>query len=150
MNHSVVDVLQAVGLLADALDLIDLDVPPLQEPDGLPLLGYLFRFYFFSFWALDYKFNFFHLPTADNVPTRSYTQPASRVLVQRLNFIVCPPLVIMAVGMDLGASANLLLATVVVVVNGALYFILGLLVGLLWDKFSQRSRQNQGKFHLDS
>jgi hypothetical protein len=55
----------------------------------------------------------------------------------------------MVVGMDLGASANLLLATVVVIMNGVLYFILGLLVGLLWDKFSQRSRQNQGKRHLD-
>jgi len=55
----------------------------------------------------------------------------------------------MVVGMDLGASANLLLATVVVIMNGALYFILGLLVGLLWDKYFQRSRQNQGKLCLD-
>jgi hypothetical protein len=54
----------------------------------------------------------------------------------------------MIVGMD-GASANLLLATVVVIMNGALYFILGLLVGLLWDKYCQRSGQNQGKLHLD-
>ena len=122
---------------------------PLRVARRFAVVGLLVSILFFSFWALDYKFNFFHLPTADNVPTRNYTQPASRVLVQKLNFIVCPPLVIMVVGMDLGASANLLLATVVVVVNGALYFILGLLVGLLWDKFSQRSRQNQGKLHLD-
>jgi len=55
----------------------------------------------------------------------------------------------MVVGMDLGASANLLLAIVVVAMNGAWYFILGLLFGLLRDRFSQRSRQNQGKLHLD-
>jgi len=67
---------------------------------------------------------------------------------KELNFILCPPLLIMVVGMD-GASVNLLLATVVVIMNGALYFILGLLVGLLWDKYFQRSRQNQGKLHLD-
>jgi hypothetical protein len=113
------------------------------------VVGLLVSILFFSFWALDYKFDFFHLPKANHVSSRNYDPPASRSLVQRLNFILCPPLVIMVVGMDLGASANLLLATVVVIMNGVLYFILGLLVGLLWDKFSQRSRQNQGKRHLD-
>jgi len=55
----------------------------------------------------------------------------------------------MVVGRDLGASGNLLLATFVVVMNGAWYFILGLLLGLLRQKFSQHSHQNQGKLHLD-
>ncbi len=55
----------------------------------------------------------------------------------------------MVVGMDLGISANLLLAIVVVVMNGAWYFVLGLLFGVLREKLSQRSRQNQGKLHLD-
>ena len=82
-------------------------------------------------------------------PTGNYNQPASRALIQRLNFIVCPPLVVMVFGMDLGATANLFLAGVVAIMNGVLYFILGLLVGLLWDKFFQRSHQNQGKVHLD-
>jgi hypothetical protein len=113
------------------------------------VVGSFVSILFFSFWALDYKFDFFQLPTANNVSGRNYGPPASRSLVQRLNFILCPPLAIMVVGMDLGASANLLLATIVVIMNGALYFILGLLIGLLWDKFSQRSRQNQGKLHLD-
>jgi hypothetical protein len=112
-------------------------------------VGVFVSILFFSFWALDYKFNFFPSPTGNYVSSRHYEPPASRALVQRLNFILCPPLVIMVVGMDVGASANLLLATVVVIMNGALYFILGLLVGLLWDKYFQRSRQNQGKLHLD-
>lgn len=109
------------------------------------IVGLLVSILFSSFWALDYKFNFFNLPPANNVSGRNYGPPASRALVERLNFIVCPPLVVMVAGMDLGASANFLLATVVVIMNGTLYFILGLFAGLLWDKFSQHSRQNQDK-----
>ena len=42
----------------------------------------------------------------------------------------------MIFGMDMGAPASFFLATIVVLMNGALYFTLGLLVGLLWDKFT--------------
>ena len=122
---------------------------PLRLARRFAVVGVLVSILFFSFWALDYKFDFFHLPKANHVSSRNYDPPASRFLVQRLNFIVCPPLVMMVVGMDLGASANLLLAIVVVAMNGAWYFILGLLFGLLRDRFSQRSRQNQGKLDLD-
>ena len=122
---------------------------PLRLARRFAAVGVLVSILFFSFWILDYKFNFFPSPTGNYVSARNYNPPASRALVQRLNFIICPTLVIMVVGMDLGVSANLLLATIVVVTNGALYFILGLLVGLLWDKFSQRSRQNPGKIHSD-
>ncbi len=121
---------------------------PLRLARRFAAVGVLVSILFFSFWGLDYKFNFFHSPTANYVSARNYKPPASRALVQSLNFVFCPPLVMMVVGMDLGASANLLLALVVVVMNGAWYFTLGLLFGLLWDKFSQRSRQNQDKLHL--
>jgi hypothetical protein len=122
---------------------------PVRVARRFALVGILVSILFFSFWALDYKFNFFHLPTADVVSTGTYKLPASRALVQRLNFIVCPPLVIMVVGMDMGTSANFFLAAVVAVLNGALYFILGLLVGLIWDKFSQHSHKSQANFNLD-
>ena len=122
---------------------------PLRLARRFAVVGVLVSILFFSFWALDYKFNFFPSRTGNYVSARHYEPPASRALVQRLNFIVCPPLVMMVVGMDLGASANLVLAIVVVAMNGAWYFILGLLFGLLRDRFSQRSRQNQGKLHLD-
>ncbi len=122
---------------------------PLRLARWFAAVGVLVSILFFSFWALDYKFNFFPSPTGNYVSARHYEPPASRALVQRLNFIVCPPLVMMVVGMDLGISANLLLAIVVVVMNGAWYFVLGLLFGVLREKLSQRSRQNQGKLHLD-
>jgi hypothetical protein len=99
---------------------------PLRLGRRFAIVGLVVSILFFSFWKLDYKFNFFHLPTAGNEPRGNYSQPVSRARVQRLNFIVCPPLAIMVFGMDLGASANLLLAAVVVLMNGALYFILGL------------------------
>ena len=112
---------------------------PLRMARRFAIVGLLVSILFFSFWALEYKFNFFHLPTAENPPLGNYRQPASRMLVQKLNSIVCPPLVIMVFGMDMGLSANLFLATVVVVMNGALYFILGLIVGSLWKKVARPS-----------
>jgi hypothetical protein len=122
---------------------------PLRLARRFAAVGVLVSILFFLFWALAYKFNFFRLPTANYVSAHNYKPPASRAVVQRLNFIVCPPLVMMMVGMDLGTSANLLLATVVVVMNGAWYFILGLLFGLLREKSSQLTRKNQAKLHLD-
>jgi hypothetical protein len=109
---------------------------PIRLARRFALIGLLVSILFFSFWALEPKVNFFHLPTADEVSTSTYKLSSSRALVQRLNLIVCPPLAIMIFGMDMGAPANFFLATIVVLMNGALYFTLGLLVGLLWDKFT--------------
>jgi hypothetical protein len=55
-------------------------------------------------------------------------------LLERLNFIVCPPLLITFFGMDLGLSVNLILDAIVVVLNTALYFVLGLLCGTVWSR----------------
>ena len=101
--------------------------------------GFLISILFFLFWAFVYKFNFFHLPTFDNPPAGNYHQPASRALLERINSVLCPPMVVMVIGMDLGNAANAFLATIVVVLNTVLYFTVGLLVGSLWNKLKSSS-----------
>src|SRR5579864_6518277 len=98
------------------------------------LVGFLVSISFFFFWYLDDKFNFFHLPTSETVPLGNYGEPYLRALLEKLNFIGCPPLVITFFGMDLGLSANLVLDAIVVVLNTALYFVLGLLCGTVWNR----------------
>ena len=97
--------------------------------------GFLITILFLVFWNLDDKFNFFHLPTVQTAPPGNYTQPASRALLQKLNFVFCPPLVVTSfVGMDLGATANLVLWGISLVLNTGLYFIVGLMVAALWNE----------------
>jgi hypothetical protein len=96
-------------------------------------VGFLVSISFFFFWYLDDKFNFFHLPTVENPPPGNYSEPYLRALLEKLNFIVCPPLFITFFGMDLGLSVNLVLEVIVVVLNTALYFVLGLLCGTVWN-----------------
>ena len=84
------------------------------------LVGFLISILFCLFWNLDDKFNFFHLPTVDSGPP-NYTQPASRALLEKLNFVLCPPYVVTSfAGMDLGWTANLILWAISLVLNTVL------------------------------
>ncbi len=99
--------------------------------------GFLISILFFLFWNLDDRFNFFHLPTTETVPTGNYSQPVLRALLEKLNFVLCPPYVATSfVGMDLGWTANLILWAISLVLNTALYFIVGWIVGSLWKELA--------------
>jgi hypothetical protein len=101
------------------------------------LAGFLISILFYVFWNLDDKFNFFHLPTADAAPL-NYTQPASRAFLEKLNFVLCPPYVVTSfAGMDLGWTANLILWAVSLALNTVLYFIIGTIVGSLWNELAR-------------
>jgi hypothetical protein len=101
------------------------------------LAGFLISILFYVFWNLDDKFNFFHLPTAEASPS-NYTQPVFRALLEKLNFVLCPPYVFTSfAGMDLGWTANLILWAVSLVLNTVLYFIVGLIVASLWNEMAR-------------
>jgi hypothetical protein len=104
-------------------------------------VGFLMSTLFFVFWLLEGKFNFFHLPTADNPPPGNYTQPAVRAFLEKLNFIFCPPLMVMVFGMDMGAAANLILWAISLVLNVLLYFIVGLIIAALWNHVTRFRNQ---------
>src|SRR5882762_4125111 len=76
MNHALVDTRQTVRFLADAFNLVDLDVPPLEQPSGLPVAGHTERVSTFCLWV---KFVFGH-----NVTVGFYTSslPCSAVTVR--------------------------------------------------------------------
>jgi len=98
------------------------------------LIGFLTSSLFYLFWNLDDRFNFVHLPTAD-AAAPNYMQPASRALLEKLNFALCPPYVVTSfIGMDLGWTANLILWAISLALNTALYFIVGWIAGSLWHK----------------
>jgi hypothetical protein len=97
------------------------------------LAGFLISALFFLFWNLDSKFNFFHLPAQAGGLAGGSSQHALRAFLVKLNFVLCPPLVVTVLGMDLGTTANFLLWGLSLVLNTVLYFVLGLIVGSLWN-----------------
>lgn len=107
----------------------------------LALLGFLIEMLFLSFWLLDDRFNFFHLPAveqADQLPG-NYSQPSLRAWLEDANFILCPPLVATSfAGMDLGGVASIILALIAAALNAALYFVVGLTVARLRNKMGIR------------
>jgi hypothetical protein len=106
------------------------------------LAGFLISIVFFIFWNLEDKFNFFHLPTVETAPPGNYTQPVMRALLVKLNFVFCPPLVITVFGMDLGWTANLILWAISLLLNTGLYFIVGLIIGSLWNDLARRKNRS--------
>jgi hypothetical protein len=102
------------------------------------LAGFLISILFYLFWTLEDKFNFFHVPTLETLPPGNYNPPAARALLEKLNFILCPPyLATSFVGMDMGRTANLILWAISLVLNAALYFLFGWIVGSLWNEFTR-------------
>jgi len=117
------------------------DLNELKLARRFALVGFLISTLFFAFWLLEDKFNFFHLPTADNPPPGNYTQPAVRAFLVKLNFVFCPPFVVTVFGMKMGATANLILWAISLVLNVVLYFIVGLIVAAPWNKFKGSRKQ---------
>jgi len=96
----------------------------------LALLGFLIETLFLSFWLLDDRFNFFHLPSVEQAASiRNYSQPALRAWIEDANCLLCPPVIATSfAGMDLGRTANIVLVLIAAVLNAALYFLVGLAV----------------------
>lgn len=110
------------------------------------LAGFLISVVFLLFWILDDKYNFFHLPTSEEAirAPQNYSEPMLRAVLDKLNLFLCPPVVVTSfVGMDLGESANLILSGVAVVLNTALYFAIGVLVGFFWNRVKRTKLGSQ-------
>jgi len=111
-------------------------ISPKKVARRFALAGFLISILFLTFWLLEDHYNFFNLPTVEQVSAmnHNYSAPPLRDYLERINFVLCPPLVIMFFGMDLGTAANLILEAICLVLNTALYFVLGLVFGALWNR----------------
>jgi hypothetical protein len=111
-------------------------ISPKKVAGRCALAGFLISILFLVFWLLEDRYNFFNLPTAEQVAAmnHNYSAPPLRDYLERINFVLCPPLVIMFVGMDLGRTANLILEVICLVLNTTLYFALGLAFSSLWNR----------------
>ena len=83
MNHALVYIFQAIRFLADALNEVNLDVPPLQQPNGLSVTGVTERI---GTLCLQVKFVFGHNVTvrfyARSLPKLRAESSATRMILQ--------------------------------------------------------------------
>lgn len=91
-----------------------------------------------TFWVCADKYNLFHLPTSEQVSKThaSYKAPPIFWVLREATMWLCPGLVLGILTMDMGASANLIMWFIAIIVNGAIYYCLGLAVRTVTSKCS--------------
>jgi hypothetical protein len=119
-------------------------VSPVKVARRFALGGFSISIIFLVFWFLEGHYNFFRLPSVEQATAmnHNYEQPKLRAAIERANFVLCPALVIMIVGMDFGTStsgiiANAILWGISLVLNTGLYFLVGLALGACWSRLVQ-------------
>ena len=79
-----------------------------------------------------YKFNPFHLPTvAQAQQMGNFSEPFGLRLFDDLTFLICPGALLFFFTMDMGGTANWIMWGVVVLINGPIYYGLGMLLAAL-------------------
>jgi len=106
----------------------------------LALAGIAVGFAFMALsWAVD-KYNLFHLPTEEQLQgVPSYTEPVGSRLFDDAAFVFCPGSVIALMPMDLSTSAQLVVWVVIALLNGPIYYCVGLIIGSLMARRQHRN-----------
>jgi hypothetical protein len=79
-------------------------------------------------WYVD-TFNPFHLPTAEQAQKMwSYSAPALYSHLQTATYVLCPPILVQFLIGDLGTFGNRVVWVAAALLNGCLYFFLGLII----------------------
>jgi len=75
-----------------------------------------------------YKFNPFHLPTVEQAAKMgSFSEPLLSRLFDDLTFVLCPASFLFFFTMDMGDAANYIMWAVVALINGPIYYCVGLI-----------------------
>ena len=106
-------------------------------PRRLAIAGIAIGLFLFAFWEFDYKYNFFHLPTAQEASRMqaNYTAPPAYRFLERVTFVLCPGIVLGFFTMDMGETANVVMWLIVAVINLGVYYCLGLFLQALCKKW---------------
>ncbi|MGA9545747.1 MAG: hypothetical protein WBQ85_19395 [Candidatus Sulfotelmatobacter sp.] len=107
-------------------------------PRRLAITGIVIAIGLFTFWLCANRYNLFHLPTAEEAVNMhaNYNAPPIFWALRRATVLLCPGLVLGIVTMDMGAGANLVMWSVAIIVNGAIYYCLGLALREVAGKLS--------------
>jgi hypothetical protein len=98
-------------------------------PRRLAVSGILIGFAFMAVYWLDYKYNFSHIPTSAETQVHSGLQaPAWYIVADKLMVILCPGLLLQTIPVDGGISFALVLWVLAALLNGPIYYCIGLIL----------------------
>jgi hypothetical protein len=102
-------------------------------PRRLAIIGIIVGFGFMAAsWYVD-KYNPFHLPTVEQAGKMgSFSEPVLLSLFEDMTYVFCPAsFPLFFVTMDMSDNANYITWVVVALINGPIYYCLGLMVAAL-------------------
>jgi hypothetical protein len=107
-------------------------------PRRLAVIGIIVGFAFMTASSYVDKYNPFHLPTVAQAERMgSFSEPALERLFDDLTFALCPGSVLFFFSMDLRDAASYFMWVVVALINGPIYYCLGLIFVTLTKHRSQ-------------
>jgi hypothetical protein len=108
-------------------------------PRRLAIIGIIVGFAFMAASWYAYKFDPFHLPTAEQAQKMgSFSEPMLLRLFDDLTFLLCPASLLFFFTMDLGETANCIMWVVVAIINGPIYYGVGVIfvaLANLWKSY---------------
>jgi hypothetical protein len=111
----------------------------IRLPRRLAIAGIVIGIGLLTFWLCADKYNLFHLPTAEQASKMhaNYKAPTIFWTVKKATVWLCPGLVLGIVTMDMAQNANLIMWLIAIVINGAIYYCLGLAIRAVASKWSR-------------
>jgi hypothetical protein len=104
----------------------------MKLPRRLAIIGIIVGFGFMTASWYVYKYNPFHFPTAEQAEKiGNFSQPRQSRVFDDLTFVFCPGSFLFFFTMDMSDTANYLMWVVVALVNGPVYYCVGLIFAAL-------------------
>jgi hypothetical protein len=96
-------------------------------PRKLAVIGIVIGFSLQGAWWYVYKYDPFHLPTLQQAQNMgNFSAPPLMTALEDLTFVLCPGSLLHVFTMDMGETITSLTWTVAALLNGALYYAIGL------------------------
>jgi uncharacterized membrane protein len=107
-------------------------------PRRLAVAGIVIGLGLLTFWLCANNYNLFHLPTAEQASKMhaNYKAPPIFWALRKATVWLCPGLVLGIVTMDMGTGANVIMWSIAIIINGALYYCFGLALRAIANKWS--------------
>ena len=107
-------------------------------PRRLAVIGIIVGFGFMATSWYVYKYDPFHLPTWQEAEKiGSFSKPPLLNLFEDLTFFFCPGSFLFFFTMDMSDTANYVMWVVVALINGPVYYCVGLILAALMKRRSQ-------------
>jgi hypothetical protein len=111
-----------------------------KVPRRLAAIGIFIGFGFMAIWWYVDRYNPFHLPTREQAQTMgNFSAPPALRFLEDVTFLLCPASFLHIFTMDTGSTMTYLTWVIAALINGFIYYFVGLILASLLKPRDQRS-----------